>query len=102
MCESWVDGAFFFCFIMTAGVTEESLKALFIEKLAATHVQVIDESGGCGQMFKVVIVSDAFVGKSLLQRHRLVNSCAAEEIKQLHAFSQVNTEPFMEMNARTS
>jgi BolA protein len=28
--------------------------------------------------FKVLLVSDAFVGKSLLQRHRLVYECLAE------------------------
>ncbi len=80
-----------FFFTVRMSVTEESLSTLFKEKLAATHVEVIDESGGCGQMFKVVIVSEAFAGKSLLQRHRLVNSVASEEIKQLHAFSQVKS-----------
>jgi len=32
--------------------------------------EVQDESDGCGPKFRVVIVSDKFEGKPLLQRHR--------------------------------
>lgn len=32
--------------------------------------EVQDESDGCGAKFSVVIVSDKFEGKPLLQRHR--------------------------------
>jgi stress-induced morphogen len=41
----------------------------------------------------VVIVSEKFIGKSLLERHRLVNSCLEQEIKQIHAFSQKTYTP---------
>lgn len=31
---------------------------------------VNDDSDGCGAKFSVVVVSDKFIGKTLLQRHR--------------------------------
>lgn len=49
---------------------------------------VSDVSGGCGQAYDVVIVSDQFEGKSTLQRHRLVNDRLKPEIASMHAFSQ--------------
>lgn len=45
-------------------------------------------SGGCGQAYDVVIVSDAFEGLNTLKRHRMVNELLKDEIAQLHAFSQ--------------
>ena len=52
-----------------------------------------DTSGGCGQSFEVVVVSSQFQGKPLLQRHRVVNDCLADELKQIHAFSQKTYTP---------
>ncbi|XP_026684585.1 bolA-like protein 2 isoform X1 [Diaphorina citri] len=49
---------------------------------------VVDDSDGCGGKFTVLIVSDKFEGKGILQRHRLVHQVLAEEIKQIHAFTQ--------------
>lgn len=51
----------------SAKYLEDKLKI----KLEATHVQVSDDSDGCGGKFSVIIVSKAFEGKSLLQKHRL-------------------------------
>lgn len=73
--------------------TEEYLKQKLIEKLDATHVEVVDESDGCGGKFSAVIVSPQFQGKALLQRHRLVNAALAEELKTIHAFSQKTYTP---------
>nr|KAF7434966.1 hypothetical protein H0235_003157 [Vespula pensylvanica] len=50
--------------------------------------EVTDLSDGCGAKFSVVVISDIFEGKPLLQRHRLVNSALEEELKTIHAFSQ--------------
>ena len=55
--------------------------------------EVKDTSGGCGQSFDVLVVSSQFEGKSLLQRHRLVNTCLANELKVIHAFSQKTYTP---------
>lgn len=54
---------------------------------------MVDESDGCGGKFAALIVSDKFEGKSLLQRHRLVNGALAEELKTIHAFSQKTFTP---------
>ncbi|KAG0686761.1 hypothetical protein C6P40_003418 [Pichia californica] len=58
------------------------------DRLHATEVEVQDMSGGCGQAYAVIIVSDIFLGKNKLSRHRLVNSALKEEIGQIHAFTQ--------------
>lgn len=55
--------------------------------------KVVDESDGCGGKFNVIIVSSEFEGKSILQRHRLVNTALAEELKTIHAFSQKTYTP---------
>ncbi|XP_055303016.1 bolA-like protein 2 [Sitodiplosis mosellana] len=73
--------------------TEEYLKNKLTEKLNAAFVKVVDESDGCGGKFNVIIVSPEFEGKSILQRHRLVNSAIAEELKTIHAFSQKTFTP---------
>ncbi|KAI9146166.1 bola domain-containing protein [Paraphysoderma sedebokerense] len=74
-------------------VTTESLHNAIAEKLQAEHVEVVDKSGGCGQIFEVVIVSKMFEGKPLLARHRLVNDMLKEEIASMHAFSQKSYTP---------
>ncbi|XP_026670974.1 bolA-like protein 2 isoform X2 [Ceratina calcarata] len=50
--------------------TESYIKSKLTEGLNASHVEVTDESDGCGAKFSVTIVSSAFEGKPLLQRHR--------------------------------
>eukprot|EP00055_Hartaetosiga_balthica_P013855 m.72908 g.72908 ORF g.72908 m.72908 type:complete len:103 (+) comp8405_c0_seq2:134-442(+) len=70
---------------------EETLRQKLTEseELQPSHIEVKDTStGGCGDKFEVVIVSDKFEGLSLLKRHRLVNSVLVEELKSIHAFSQ--------------
>ena len=62
--------------------------------LSPTHLEVINESHmhsvppGSESHFKLVIVSPAFEGKSLVQRHQAVNKVLAEELGNgLHALS---------------
>ncbi|KAF3836771.1 hypothetical protein F7725_004235 [Dissostichus mawsoni] len=47
----------------------------------------------CAASYKVLVVSSQFEGKPLLQRHRLVNTCLAEELKEIHAFEQKTLTP---------
>ncbi|KAI0007889.1 bola-like protein [Xylariaceae sp. FL0662B] len=68
-------------------ITEATLKAALIERLQATHVEVTDMSGGCGQSFTSLIVSPAFAGQSSLKRHRAVNAALKGEIAAIHAWS---------------
>lgn len=68
-------------------VTEASLKAALIERLQATHVEVDDISGGCGQSFKAFVVSPQFNGLTSIKRHRLVQAALKEEIAKIHAWT---------------
>ncbi|KAK4366874.1 hypothetical protein RND71_014754 [Anisodus tanguticus] len=38
----------------------------------------------CGAKFSIVIVTEQFEGKRLLERHRMVNGAVAEEMKEIH------------------
>lgn len=69
-------------------LTSDQLSQIIRERLSAQEVEVQDMSGGCGQAFAVIIVSDIFVGKNKLARHRLVNAALKDEISQIHAFTQ--------------
>ncbi|KAK3305773.1 bola protein [Chaetomium strumarium] len=68
-------------------ITEDSLRAALTKRLKATHVEVQDMSGGCGQAFTSLVVSSEFEGKNSLKRHRLVNAALKDEIAQIHAWS---------------
>ncbi|RPA79160.1 bola-like protein 2 [Ascobolus immersus RN42] len=65
-----------------------TIEATLKSQLGATHVEILDQSGGCGQIFEAVIVSPEFAGKTTLMRHRLVNTKLKEEINKLHAWTQ--------------
>ncbi|KAJ4383245.1 hypothetical protein N0V86_001290 [Didymella sp. IMI 355093] len=71
----------------SSGVTPEAIKQKLVENLGATHVEIEDMSGGCGQMFEAIIVSPQFTKKTTLARHRLVNAALKEEIAAIHAWT---------------
>ncbi|PVI00542.1 bola-like protein [Periconia macrospinosa] len=71
----------------SSGVTPDAIKAKLEEKLGATHVEIEDLSGGCGQMYEAIIVSPQFAKKTTLARHRLVNSSLKDEIAAIHAWT---------------
>jgi BolA protein len=88
--------------IMTA-MAERITKKLE-EALAPQRLSVIDEShqhqghGGWREggetHFRVDIVSEAFAGKSRLERHRLVNAALAQELaERVHALAIVARAP---------
>lgn len=77
----------------TSGVTRDELDLAIRSRLKATHVEIEDISGGCGQAYEVVIVSPEFAGKRTLQRHKLVNTALKDEISAVHAFTQVRLVP---------
>mmetsp|Transcript_37660 Transcript_37660/g.45435 ORF Transcript_37660/g.45435 Transcript_37660/m.45435 type:complete len:87 (-) Transcript_37660:467-727(-) len=71
-----------------AAVTLEDVRSALVQRLEATECEVEDTSGGCGSSFDVLLlVSQQFEGKKLLERHRLVNTALAEEMKTIHALS---------------
>ncbi|WFD34674.1 hypothetical protein MCUN1_001515 [Malassezia cuniculi] len=70
-------------------VTQAELEAAIHREIGnIATLLVSDVSGGCGQAYDVVIVSDVFKGLTTLKRHRLVNDRLRAEIAQMHAFSQ--------------
>nr|XP_046236655.1 bolA-like protein 2 [Scatophagus argus]XP_046236656.1 bolA-like protein 2 [Scatophagus argus] len=75
-------------------ITADHIRDKLVKELAAVHVDVEDTSPNrCAASFKVLVVSPQFEGKSLLQRHRMVNTCLAEELKEIHAFEQKTITP---------
>jgi BolA protein len=82
----------------------ESIERKLTEGLAPTRLAVIDEShrhaghaghDGAGEShFHVEVVSPAFVGKSRLERHRMVNALLADELAgPVHALSMATQTP---------
>ena len=72
------------------GILEQKLD----QGLDPTHLEVINESQahnvpkGSESHFKVIVVSNDFVGKSLVQRHRRVYELVAEEMERdVHAMA---------------
>ncbi|PTU18163.1 hypothetical protein P175DRAFT_0504065 [Aspergillus ochraceoroseus IBT 24754] len=71
----------------SGGVTADLLKSKLTAQLEAQHVEIEDLSGGCGQAFQAIIVSPQFEKKTMLARHRLVNSALKAEIAAIHAWT---------------
>lgn len=80
------------------GVIKERITKKLTYALSPFALDVIDEShrhAGHGghhpegeSHFKVEVVSEAFAGKSLVERHRIVNSLLAEELSgRVHALA---------------
>lgn len=74
------------------------------QALAPSRLEVIDEShqhqghGGWREggetHFRVIVVSEAFAGKSRLDRHRLVNAALVQELAdRVHALAIVAKAP---------
>ncbi|XP_066537668.1 bolA-like protein 2 isoform X2 [Hoplias malabaricus] len=75
-------------------VTTDLIREKLIAEIGAVHVEVEDTSPNrCAASFKVLVVSPQFEGKALLQRHRMVNNCLANELKEIHAFEQKTLTP---------
>lgn len=73
---------------------EEDIIEKLQQSLHPSHLEVINESHmhnvppGSESHFKVVVVSDAFDGKMLVARHRLVNKALEEELAgPIHALA---------------
>ncbi|KAI0275983.1 bola-like protein [Russula aff. rugulosa BPL654] len=74
-------------------VTQGELEAAIRTAIQVTHVEVEDNSGGCGEKYSVLIVSKEFEGKTTLARHRMVNEVLKTQIAQIHAFTQKTLTP---------
>ncbi|QTH65390.1 transcriptional regulator BolA [Psychrosphaera ytuae] len=75
-------------------IIEQRIKDKLLETFSPDVLDVVNESyqhnvpQGSESHFKVIIVSDQFDGKRLLQRHRAVNQCLAQELaNDIHALA---------------
>lgn len=79
---------------MRSGPLEKIIREKLGSILAPGHMEVVNESPMHGlpleaeKHFRLVIVSESFLDRSRIERHRLVNEILADEFKNgLHALS---------------
>ncbi|EGD77939.1 hypothetical protein PTSG_09574 [Salpingoeca rosetta] len=76
---------------------ETQLEATMASKLKkefnTDHVQVVDQSGGCGSAFRVSVESEAFRGLPTIKQHRLVQSALKEEVAGMHSIQVFTRAP---------
>lgn len=71
----------------------DTIRTTLDAELAPSFLEVINESNshnvppGSESHFKVVIVCEAFEGKALLARHRMVNALVDMEALRIHALA---------------
>jgi acid stress-induced BolA-like protein IbaG/YrbA len=66
------------------------IKSYIAAGIECTHLEV----DGDGQHFTAVIVSSAFAGKRLIQRHQLVYAALGDRMKaEIHALSMKTLTP---------
>ena len=70
--------------------TPEIIKGYIAAGLDCTHLEV----EGDGQHFSAIIVSTAFAGKRLVQRHQLVYAALGDRMREeIHALSMKTLTP---------
>ena len=71
-------------------VTPEQVRSYIEKGLQCTEVRV----AGDGQHFEALVVSEAFRGKSRIQRHQLVYAALGERMRaEIHALSMRTLTP---------
>lgn len=59
----------------------------------AKNILVEDTSGGCGQMFSVLVESEEFKNLSILKQHKMVYDTLGGEIKIIHGLHLTTRVP---------
>jgi BolA protein len=82
---------------------ENAIREKLAKAFAPAELRVVNDSHhhaghhsspGTGEShFSVMVVSEAFAGKSRLERHRMVNAALAEELKTVHALAITALSP---------
>ncbi len=68
----------------------DTIRKLIAEGFAGDHVEVT----GDGSHFEALVVSEAFAGKPLLQRHRMVYETLGDRMRsEIHALSMRTLTP---------
>ncbi len=79
---------------LTEALAPVSLKVIDESHHHAGHGHPGDKRHGDESHFRVEVVSDAFTGKSRIDRHRMVNALLAQELKEgLHALAVTAKAP---------
>ena len=71
---------------------QETIEQKLTEALTPEFLEVLNESHmhsgpATESHYKVVAVSNAFEGKMLIARHRMINAALADELQQIHALA---------------
>lgn len=73
---------------------QETIQQKLTDSFSPSHIEVENESNmhnvppGSESHFKVVVVSELFQDKSLIQRHRMINQSLQEELQShIHALA---------------
>ncbi|KAN0080023.1 BolA protein [Tylopilus felleus] len=69
-------------------VNVQELEQTIRDAFHVSHLEIQDQSSGCGESYAVLLVSEAFEGKNTLARHKMINEALKTHISQMHAFSQ--------------
>lgn len=84
----------------TTGPVARRICEKLVAAFAPQHLDVVNESymhnvpKGSETHFKVVVVTDQFDGKPLIQRHRMVNAALKQELDEgVHALSILSKTP---------
>jgi acid stress-induced BolA-like protein IbaG/YrbA len=78
----------------------EELKRLIAQALGGAHVEVRDVTGG-GDHFEALVVSEAFEGKTLVERHQAVYGALGEAMRaRVHALALKTLTPAQYANRR--
>lgn len=71
-------------------MNEPAIQAKLEAAIPGATVQVLDMKG-TGDHFQVSVIAEAFVGKSLIEQHQMINQALKEELKgPIHAL-KINT-----------
>jgi len=72
-----------------------SLLQLFteLESFDITAAAVRDTSGGCGQMYEIMVEASGFTNMSLIKRQMAVAKALKEDISQWHGFTMQAGSP---------
>lgn len=69
------------------------VESLLRQALQPSSLEVTDVSGDCGSAFDVRVVSEAFVGRSRLEKHRMVHEALGDVMGKIHALKIDAKEP---------
>jgi len=72
-------------------LSAKQLESYITEHLLCEHIRVL---GDDGTHFEALIVSDAFVGKNMVQQHQLVYKALGDRMRaEIHALSMKTLTP---------